>query len=322
MVAQELLLSLFALVRSVILMRGITVIPLLQSGGGVTDRMRERGIRLPTIWVSSIEYWKNTWKSWRLCSQARVVGFEHLNDNVIEDCCEQLMNKLSPIEVLALQDETETLLSMRVQREEGPRWKSGVREGSEVCCFSEKRIDPFYWPKPKKRNLNGEEDKKARNSQQFPGLTSKGYLVGTDRFESKAYSLQRDKAVNRMPTLPTKALFDKDLSLRSPFPRHVTASVTHNTIAPLIDRNHTNDGARLAHARTDYSQIKRPTPVKARPSPSVFEFQLPQSDIPHSLRTLMPHSVRLNHDLSDSVENPTIAKMDDCRQRTGSNVSC
>ena len=110
-----------------------------------------------------------------------------------------------------------------------------------------------------------------------------------------------------MPTLPTKTLFDKDLSLRSPFPRHVTAAVAHNTVYPLIRPNHTNDGARLAHARTDYSQIKRPTPVKARPSPSVFDFQLPQSDVPESLRTLMPHSVVPNEDLSDSVETPTIA---------------
>jgi hypothetical protein len=76
------------------------------------------------------------------------------------------MNKLSPIEVLALQDETETLLSMRVRREEGPRWENGVREGSEDCrCFSEKRIDPFYWPKPKKiKTSMRRDDKKARNS--------------------------------------------------------------------------------------------------------------------------------------------------------------
>lgn len=116
-----------------------------------------------------------------------------------------------------------------------------------------------------------------------------------------------------MPTLPTKALFDKDFSLRSPFPRHVTGSVAHNTVSPLIRPNHTNDGARIAHARTDYSQIKRPTPVKARHSPSVFDLELPQSDVPHSLRTLIPHPVVSNKDVSDSVESSTIEQMDDCR---------
>ena len=94
-----------------------------------------------------------------------------------------------------------------------------------------------------------------------------------------------------MPTLPTKTLFDKDFSLRSPFPRHVTAAASRNNVCPLIPPGHSNDGARIANARTDYSQIKRPTPVKAKPSPSVFDLQLPQPDVPHSLRTLMPHSV-------------------------------
>jgi hypothetical protein len=113
-----------------------------------------------------------------------------------------------------------------------------------------------------------------------------------------------------MPTLPTKALFDKDLSLRSPFPLHVTVAVPHSH---LIPPNHTNDGARIAHARTDYSQIKRPTPVKPRDSPSVFDLQLPQSDVPHPLRTLMPHPVVPNEQLSDNVESATVAQMDNCR---------
>ena len=93
-----------------------------------------------------------------------------------------------------------------------------------------------------------------------------------------------------MPTLPTRSLFDKDLSLRSPFPRHV-ATVSHTPASPLIRPSHTHGEARIVYARTDYSQIKRPTPVKAKSSASVFDLQLPQSDVPHSLRTLMHHPV-------------------------------
>jgi len=71
------------------------------------------------------------------------------------------MNKSSPIEVFALQDETATLFSMRGWRGEGPRWESDVREGSEVCgYFSEKRIDPFYSQK-KKKNLGDRRSGRA-----------------------------------------------------------------------------------------------------------------------------------------------------------------
>ena len=79
-----------------------------------------------------------------------------------------------------------------------------------------------------------------------------------------------------MPTLPSTALFDKDLSLRSPFPRHVS------TPARTIHEQPGHPGA-----RSDFSQIKRPTPLKARPASSWSTPQLPQS-IPHSLRNLIP----------------------------------
>jgi hypothetical protein len=89
-----------------------------------------------------------------------------------------------------------------------------------------------------------------------------------------------------MPTLPTKSLFDKDLSLRSPFPRHIS------NVAPIPGPRPTSqEEARFVNARTDYSQIKRPTPVKAKSSPAVFESQLPREEVPHSLRNFMNHSV-------------------------------
>ena len=88
------------------------------------------------------------------------------------------MNKSSPIEVFALQDEIATLFSMRGWRGEGPRWESDVREGSEVCgYFSEKRIDPFYSQKKKPWRPTVRQGRKAGNIQQFPSLTKKGYLL-------------------------------------------------------------------------------------------------------------------------------------------------
>jgi hypothetical protein len=92
-----------------------------------------------------------------------------------------------------------------------------------------------------------------------------------------------------MPTLPTKSLFDKDLSLRSPFPRHISLG-SHPSVDPDPLRA-SHEEARQVDARSDYRQIKRPTPVKAKPSPSVFDLQLPQSDVPHSLRNLVHFSV-------------------------------
>jgi hypothetical protein len=84
-----------------------------------------------------------------------------------------------------------------------------------------------------------------------------------------------------MPTLPSAALFDKDLSLRSPFPRHVSGVSQPPAPAPtqaVHERTALN-------ARSDFSQIKRPTPVKARTSPTTSSAQQSQS-IPHSLRKL------------------------------------
>lgn len=37
---------------------------------------------------------------------------------------------------------------------------------------------------------------------------------------------------------------------------------------------------RVHTARTDFSQIKRPVPVKLRPAMSIYDLQLPQTDIP------------------------------------------
>jgi len=106
---------------------------------------------------------------------------------------------------------------------------------------------------------------------------------------SKLLALKGGPAANDiMPTLPTKALFDKDLSLRSPFPRRDSSS-SHLSGSPSAQKD-----ARVLHARTDYSQIKRPTPVKAKPSPSVFDLQLPQSDVPHSLKNFIHYPVFLN----------------------------
>src|SRR5271167_3877771 len=110
-----------------------------------------------------------------------------------------------------------------------------------------------------------------------------------------------------MPTLPTQSLFDKDFSLRSPFPRHVTA-VSQTPVSPSIQPSHSRVEARIGHARTDYSQIKRPTPVKPKPSPSVFDLQLPRSDVPHSLRTLMhPPVYFINETRPDNLEISAVA---------------
>ena len=88
-----------------------------------------------------------------------------------------------------------------------------------------------------------------------------------------------------MPTVPTKALFDKDI--RSPFPLHVTAVPPIAAQPPPPTRTTPEEQKeRINIARTDFSQIKRPTPVKAKTSVSVFDLQLPQSDVPHSLRHL------------------------------------
>jgi hypothetical protein len=88
-----------------------------------------------------------------------------------------------------------------------------------------------------------------------------------------------------MPTVPTKALFDKDI--RSPFPLHVTAVPPLAAQPPPSSRTTPQEpNERINTARTDFSQIKRPTPVKAKASVSVFDVQLPHSDVPHSLRHL------------------------------------
>lgn len=88
-----------------------------------------------------------------------------------------------------------------------------------------------------------------------------------------------------MPTLPTKSLFDKDLSLRSPFPRQIPAQ-PQTTVTPS-----SHEQSRTNTARMDFSQIKRPTPVKAKPAQSLLESPLPQSDMPHSLRNMLHYSV-------------------------------
>src|SRR5277367_5084509 len=86
-----------------------------------------------------------------------------------------------------------------------------------------------------------------------------------------------------MPTLPTKSLFDKDLSLRSPFPRHVS---TFPQVPSDSSLSSTLNEARISVARTDYSQIRRPTPVKPKTTMSIFDLQLPQADVPQVARTL------------------------------------
>jgi hypothetical protein len=88
-----------------------------------------------------------------------------------------------------------------------------------------------------------------------------------------------------MPTLPTKSLFDKDMSLRSPFPRHIPVN-PQPTVTPSG-----HEQSRTNNARMDFSQIKRPTPLKAKPAPSMLESPLPQSDVPHSLRNLLHYPV-------------------------------
>ena len=99
--------------------------------------------------------------------------------------------------------------------------------------------------------------------------------------------IARDRSCARsMPTLPSTALFDKDLSLRSPFPRHLSTP-THT-----IHERPGHPGA-----RSDFSQIKRPTPLKARPSSSLSTPQLSQS-IPHSLRNLIQFPVCNSKDAS------------------------
>ena len=92
-----------------------------------------------------------------------------------------------------------------------------------------------------------------------------------------------------MPTLPTKSLFDKDLSLRSPFPRNVSSF-------PQVPRDHSVPSGlneeRITSARTDYSQIQRPSPVKPKTAMSVFDLQLPQADAAQSVRTITTFHVQ------------------------------
>jgi len=94
-----------------------------------------------------------------------------------------------------------------------------------------------------------------------------------------------------MPTLPTKSLFDKDLSLRSPFPRHV--STFPQVPADRSISSSFSSEARISTARTDYSQIKRPTPVKPKTAMSVFDLQLPQADAPQAARTMTTFHVQI-----------------------------
>src|SRR5579862_402225 len=86
-----------------------------------------------------------------------------------------------------------------------------------------------------------------------------------------------------MPTLPNSSLFDKDLSLRSPFPRHLSVipQATSSTESSEANQERPQHSARL-----NFSQIKRPVPLKALPSPPISNAQ-PSQSIPHSLRNLL-----------------------------------
>jgi hypothetical protein len=95
-----------------------------------------------------------------------------------------------------------------------------------------------------------------------------------------------------MPTLPTKSLFDKDLSLRSPFPRHVSTFPQVPSDRSISSASF-NSEARISTARPDYSQIKRPTPVKPKTAMSVFDLQLPQADAPQAARIMTTFYVQI-----------------------------
>jgi hypothetical protein len=121
-------------------------------------------------------------------------------------------------------------------------------------------------------------------SREFPGLDSTWINQPGGEGKEAARSSGTRSA---MPTLPTKSLFDKDMSLRSPFPRYVPP-----TSGPRIDSASLNRPFNTPSARTDFSQIKRPTPIKPKPSPNVSDTQSPQSDVPLSLRNFMDFPVR------------------------------
>jgi hypothetical protein len=74
-----------------------------------------------------------------------------------------------------------------------------------------------------------------------------------------------------MPTLPTQSLFDKDLSLRSPFPHHVLAPTPQRPPVAFAPPAAAAANATTVHAPPrDFSQIRRPTPIKAK-AHSVFD---------------------------------------------------
>src|SRR2546421_10360218 len=86
-----------------------------------------------------------------------------------------------------------------------------------------------------------------------------------------------------MPTLPNSSLVDRALSLRSPFPYHISAipQATASTESSEAKK------ARAQHsARLNFSQIKRPVPLKDLPSQPISNAQ-PSQSIPRSLRNLL-----------------------------------
>lgn len=133
----------------------------------------------------------------------------------------------------------------------------------------------------------------ARTGGRSPFITMFGSTIKRSRLlrlkESASRYDRQDCA--GMPTLPTKSLFDKDFSLRSPFPRHVSKSpqipADHSITSSLNETRSSNT------ARNDFSQIKRPIPVKPT---SVFDLQLPQANAPQAPRTMTTFHVLAFHD--------------------------
>jgi hypothetical protein len=161
-----------------------------------------------------------------------------------------------------------------------PRVLSGMLDESVACRLQ--RSQPRS-RKKRRRNCGTCGSFRAKPSED-PKITgiSRISIHRTSQESGRASQpTERSRTHQAMPTLPTKSLFDKDLSLRSPFPRHVPAP----SAPPTASSNYVPSNP--PSARTDFSQIKRPTPVKPKPSATVSESPLPPSDVPLSLRNLM-----------------------------------
>jgi hypothetical protein len=103
-----------------------------------------------------------------------------------------------------------------------------------------------------------------------------------------------------MPTLPTHSLFDKDLSLRSPFPLHVLAPRPQRP--PVIGFVHPGTVAANAapiKAPRDFSQMTRPIPSKAK-SHSVFDLTFGPNEKPESSKSIFRPPVSSQSPLGDA----------------------